>query len=131
MFSSAESLSYTTLSIAKPELFREILEYSRNHYEKEKKTYHVSASISNIKQDFELPDDELPFLFYSDDARQVLHVTFGKVLTTKDESGNYVFRDRILSCLKESEDLHYELLFKHFQNHLNPFNKSEYENDGE
>ncbi len=120
-----------TISIAKPELFREILEYSRTHYEIEKKTYHVSANLDDIKPDRGLADDELPLLFYSDNARQVLHVTFGKVLTTKDESGNYLFRDRILKCLKDSEDLHYELLFKHFQNHLIPFNKFKYDNHGE
>lgn len=110
-----------TSAIKQPDLFREILDYSRNLYEQEKKTYHVSADINKVQPSVKYSNEELLKLFQSDDARQVLHVTFGRVLTDKDDKGNYIFKNRILDCLRENEETHYDLLIKHFQKHLEPF----------
>lgn len=102
-------------------LFCEILNFSRDHYETEKKSYHVSADIHNVPSAEKLTDEQLLDLFSQDDAREVLHVTFGKVLTAKNKNGGYLFRERIVHCLNEHEDTHYELLKRHFQRHLKPF----------
>jgi hypothetical protein len=104
-----------------PELFRTILDFSRGLYETEKKSYHVSADISKVKSGNELNDEQLISLFDLNDARQVLHVTFGRVLTDKVETGNYLFKDKILNCLIENEKTHYDFLIKHFHKHLEPF----------
>lgn len=106
----------------KPDLFREILDFSRNLYETEKKSYHVSADINKVPPAKEQSDQQLIALFDSNDTRQVLHVTFGRVLTDKDPSGNYLFKDKILQCLIENEETHYDFLIKHFKKHLEPFN---------
>lgn len=103
------------------ELFGEILNFSRNHFENEKKTYHVSADINKVKSADNYDDEELKDLLNQNDARQVFHVTFGLVLTIKDEANNYIYRDRIYNCLEENEDLHYEYLIGHFKRHLLPF----------
>jgi tagaturonate epimerase len=103
------------------ELFREILDFSRVEYEKEKQSYHVSADINKVKSSGELGDEELLGLFTQNDARQVLHVTFGKVLTTQLEDGSYLFRDKILDCLVREEETHYQYLITHFKKHLSPF----------
>jgi len=111
-------------AVKEPEFFREILDYSTSLYEQEKKTYHVSADIKKVKHAKEYKDEELVSLFDSNDVRQVLHVTFGRILTDINEKGEYVFKDRLILCLKENEDTHYELLIKHFHRHLKPFNNN-------
>lgn len=110
------------IAASEPDLMREILDFSRTLYEQEKETYHVSAELSKVKPAADYDNRELLELFEQDDARQVLHVTFGKVLTTIGEEGQYLFRDCILQCLVKNEDLHYKFLYKHFRRHLDPFN---------
>jgi hypothetical protein len=109
------------IALKHPGLFRKILDFSTGLYETEKKTYHVSADISKVKGCDSYRDDEMLELFSSNDVRQVLHVTFGRVLTEKDEKGEYIFKDRIMKCLKENEETHYKLLIEHFHKHLSPF----------
>jgi len=104
-----------------PELFREILDFCRGIYEEEKKTYHVSANLARVKDAGSYSDDELLHLFESNDARQVLHVTFGKVLTTELPEGGSRFKERIFKCLVEHEAAHYDFLLNHFRRHLEPF----------
>jgi hypothetical protein len=109
------------VAIKKPDLFRAILDFGSSLYETEKLSYHVSADLKNLKKGADYSDAELVGLFDSLDARQVLHVTFGRTLTEKNEDGSLKFKSGILNCLKENEDTHYELLIKHFNKHLEPF----------
>ncbi len=104
-----------------PELFRSILDYSRSLYNEEKKTYHVSATIENTKPAAEYSDEELPDLLNDNNARQILHVTYGRILTDKDEEGKFLFKDELFNCLLENQDLYDEFLKKHFIKHLLPF----------
>jgi len=106
-----------------PDLFREILDYSRNIYSSEKATYHVSANIDKIKDGKAYTNEELLSLMSIDDHRQVLHVAYGRVLIEKDETGDYTFRDRLYECLNENEEMYYDFLIRHFQRHMDPFNK--------
>ncbi|MCP5061219.1 MAG: hypothetical protein GY936_01990 [Ignavibacteriae bacterium] len=102
-------------------LFGEILDFSRRHFEVEKKTYHVSADINKVKPSKNYNDEDLKNILNQNDARQVFHVTFGLVLTIKDVANNYIYRDRIYNCLEDNEDLHYKYLVNHFKKHLLPF----------
>ncbi|MFB0516212.1 MAG: tagaturonate epimerase family protein [Candidatus Neomarinimicrobiota bacterium] len=110
-----------TVAQTAPSLFREILDFSREHYEAEKRTYHVSADPAKVAPAESYSDEELRQLFEQDDARQVLHVAFGRVLTSKDEKGGYLFKDRLLEVLKANESAHYENLRRHFRRHIQPF----------
>lgn len=110
------------VAVKEPGLFKEILDYSRNLYENEKKSYHVSADLNKVHSAESYSDEDLIGLFANDDTRQILHVTFGKVLTDKNEKGELVFKDRILKCLINNEELHYKFLTDHFHKHLDPFN---------
>jgi hypothetical protein len=105
-----------------PDLFREILDYCSGLYESEKLSYHVSAELSKVKPANQYTDTELVEIFNSNDVRQVLHVTYGKVVTDKDSNGNFIFKDKIMQCLIENEETHYDFLIKHFHKHLEPFN---------
>lgn len=103
-------------------LFSEILDFAIENYENEKKTYHVSADLKKVQKSKNYSKEELADLLNQDDARQVFHVTFGLVLTIKDSSCDYIYRNRIYKCLEDNEELHYKYLVKHFRKHLDPFN---------
>jgi tagaturonate epimerase len=109
------------MAIKEPNFFREILDYCTALYEQEKKTYHVSADLKKIKTGNDYTDEELEPLFYDDNVRQVLHVTFGRILTDKTTNGEYKFKDRLLNYLKTYEETYYEIIEIHFHKHLDPF----------
>ncbi len=109
------------VAVKEPDLFREILQFSIESFEREKQTYHVSGRSENVPDPSTMEDYELVKLFDDDDARQVLHVAFGKVLTLKNTAGSYVFKDRIIACLETHEELHYRFVKKHFRKHIEPF----------
>jgi hypothetical protein len=110
-----------TIAVVDPDLLREILEFACSQYETEKLTYHVSADVNKVPSPKHCSSEELQELFDDDDARQVLHVTFGKVLTSRDRNGEFVFRERILGCLSENEETHYEFLVRRFRRHVAAF----------
>ncbi|MFQ5603900.1 MAG: tagaturonate epimerase family protein [bacterium] len=112
-----------TVAAVQPNLFREILDFSREHFESEKASYHISASLDKVLPANQYTDVQLLKLFEQEDARQVLHVTFGKVLTSQNDRREYLFRQRILSCLNAHEETHYRFLIRHFERHLLPFKK--------
>ena len=110
-----------TIAACEPQLFREILDFSRSLYEHERRTYHVSAELDRVPAAAAVKARDLPALFDDDDARQVLHVTFGRVLTERSGDGGHLFKDRLLTALDEHEATHYNNLVAHFRRHTAPF----------
>jgi len=110
-----------TISLVEPDLFRAILDFSREGFQVNKATYHISADIEQVPPGVDCSAAGLQELFESDHARQVLHVGFGSVLTARNPEGHYLFRDRILECLTSNEETHYEFLAQHIQRHIIPF----------
>ena len=104
-----------------PSLFREILGFALEHYEEERLTYHVSADPSRLPPPERLADSELPGVLDLFEGRQVLHVTFGSVMTAVDGEGGYRFRHRLLTALAKNEEAYYEALEAHMCRHLAPF----------
>jgi len=104
-----------------PSLFREILAFALEQYEEERLTYHVSADPSRVPPPERLADSELPGVLNLFDGRQVLHVTFGSVMTVLDGQGRYRFRHRLLTALAKNEEAYYEALEAHMGRHLAPF----------
>lgn len=104
-----------------PALFQEILEFARVHYEDERQSYHVSADLSAAQDGKSIGVDTLPELLNMDDVRQILHVTFGRVLTDKTTDGKSLFKDRLIQNLNRNEELHYEFIQHHFRKHLESF----------
>lgn len=96
-----------------PALFRAILSFARDHYERDRATYHVSGRVSAVPDPASLRDEELECLLDDFDARQVLHVTFGSALG--------VFRSRLMALLRTHEDAYAGALERHFVRHLAPF----------
>lgn len=98
-----------------PALFREILQFAIDRYETDKASYHVSATLDKVPRPEELQDRDLPGLLEQFDAREVLHVTFGSVLTS--ERG---FKPRLFGALSANEERYYDALERHFIRHLTP-----------
>jgi hypothetical protein len=101
-----------------PELFREIYEFARGRYETDKASYHVSADISKVPPASSLSDAQLPATLDDFNAREMLHVTFGSVLTA---DGGQRFRTRFYAALEKQEEVYYEVLAKHIGRHVAPF----------
>ncbi len=93
--------------------FAAIIEFSRGRFEADRKSYHISATLplvnalpkySDAKQESDFIDGLV--------GRQLLHVTFGSVLTHPN------FKPRILELLQKHAALHEDLLDKHLSKHL-------------
>ncbi len=107
-----------TIIQADPALYREIHSFALENLDKARKYYIVGADTNNIPDINSLADEQLKDLMCLDDARQVIHITFGLILQAKDGKGNFVFKDRIDKCLHENEDLYSCLLQEHIGKHL-------------
>jgi hypothetical protein len=88
-----------------PDLFLKIYELGREHYEADKRTYHVSAELKKLPA-----IDDLPSLLNDFHAREVLHVTFGSAIGK--------FGVELKAALRKHENAYYEGLRNHFEKHL-------------
>jgi hypothetical protein len=109
------------LATVDPALFRSIYAAARGWYERDRVSYHVSADLSKAPEPEALSDAELPLVLDQFDARQILHVTFGSVLTAQDAAGRRVFHEPIMRTLQSHADVYAAMLEAHFLRHLRPF----------
>jgi hypothetical protein len=110
-----------TIAALDPALFREIYIFARERYDTDRASYHVSAELSRAPRPEDLNDQALPELLTQFDAREILHVTFGSVLTTRTEDGGWRFYDRLMAILRAQPEAYAENLEAHFRRHLQPF----------
>lgn len=110
-----------TLASLDPALFREIYAFSRTEFETARRGYHISARVERTPPPQQVRDDDLADLLDNPDARQVLHVTYGQVLTTQDASGRPLYRERMLAALQSTPHEYAARLEAHFVRHLAPF----------
>lgn len=106
-----------------PALFRRILDFAFSRFDEDKKSYHISARLEVIPKSSQLKDSELESILNGNDGRQLLHVTFGSVLTSKGADGKYLFRDELRACLIDNEQEHYAVLKQHLGRHIEPFRR--------
>lgn len=107
---------------ADPALYWEMHKFALENLAEAKKYYHISADMNRVPNIETLSDTELKDLMNQNDARQLIHITYGLILQAKDAAGNSRFRDRIYACLHQHEDLYYEMLQKHIGKHLELLN---------
>jgi hypothetical protein len=107
-----------------PALFAEITTFCRGRFDIDRKSYHISTTTAQINAlpPFNTKADES---IYLDEivGRQLLHVTFGSVLTVGKEAKGQAFKHGILETLHGHADLHSEIVEKHFTRHLSLLNK--------
>jgi len=108
-----------TVATLDVDLFRDIYVFARDHYASDKASYHVSADLSRAPIPEEVKD--WPGLLEQFDTREILHVTFGSVLTDKTATGDWRFYTRFMNFLKANPEAYTANLEKHFIRHLTPF----------
>lgn len=100
-----------------PDLYRRMHTYALEHFDEALKYYHITPDLDSIDPLDLKPDNELPSYMDHDAARQLIHVTYGVLLTAKDNSGNYLFKDEFFQTLNENEEVYREALKKHIGRH--------------
>lgn len=108
-----------------PDLFRQIIRFARARYDVDKATYHVSASVSGVPAPEEVPDlhrleqlylecwDDVPGgRGFTAPGRQILHCTFGSVLTDAELGPS------VKTLVREHQATYTAVLQEHFARHL-------------
>ncbi len=108
-----------------PRLFRQVVELSRDCYDRDKATYHVSATLVGVPAPNQIgSDQELERLYldtwrdvpagagFTAPGRQILHCSFGSVLTDTQLANE--IRDVLITHPGDHE----EVLKDHFARHL-------------
>lgn len=102
-----------------PELFREIVDFAFDRFEEDHKTYHVTTDLDVIPDPGTVADEALEDTYLEEDnGRQLLHITYGSILTAETPEGTPRFRDRLYEVLDEHEEEHYDALKSHFLDHI-------------
>lgn len=106
------------IAVENPDLYRRMHVYAEDHFEETLKYYHVTPDLDSIAPLNETADADLPTYMDHDAARQLFHVTYGILLTAKNEAGEDLFRKEFFDTLLNNEDTYRQGLVKHIGRHL-------------
>jgi hypothetical protein len=109
-----------TVADLDPGLFREIYAFARDRYEIDRASYHVSGRLDRAPGADDVPVAGLASLLEQFDAREILHVTFGSVLTERTSGGGFRFYDALMGLLRAHPEAYAGNLETHFVRHLRP-----------
>jgi len=101
-----------------PALYRETHKFALDSFEEAKKYYHVTADLTKIPDISNMSGADLPKLFENNDARQVIHITYGFILSKKNPDGSFMFKDRLYKIWRENEGEYRTALAGHIGRHL-------------
>ena len=110
-----------TVAALDADLMRAIYAFARERYPEDRASYHVSAELERAPALASLTAETLPSLLEQFDAREILHVTFGSVLTARTDGGQWRFYDQIMELLRTNSEVYATYLQTHFLRHLQPF----------
>jgi len=95
-----------------PALFRKLYAYALTVFEKARQYYHITPNLDNLPELAALRDDELANLFANDDARQVIHITYGEIFK------NASLKERFFAALNDNIEEYWLALEEHIGRHL-------------
>ncbi len=95
-----------------PALYREAHAYALEKFEDAKKFYHVTTDLTKIPALDTLTDDMLPELFDNNDARQLIHITYGYILQ------NDALRERLYTLWRMEREAYSDALYAHIGKHI-------------
>ncbi|MCL2600928.1 MAG: tagaturonate epimerase family protein [Treponema sp.] len=107
-----------------PALYREVHKYALEAFGEASKYYHVTTDLSKIPCVDSVSDTDLPKLFENNDARQLIHITYGLILGKKSRPGadgsgeSFAFKDRLYQNWRKNEDAYALALKRHIGKHL-------------
>lgn len=96
-----------------PSLYRRIHAYAEDNIEEALQYYHITPDFDRITPLNQVTDNELVEYLDDDNARQLLHVTYGLILTSKEET----FKEEIYQTLDQEEELYRSYLVNHIGRH--------------
>src|SRR3954469_10944786 len=100
-------------------LFAEIAAYCAGRFDTDRASYHISTTTAQIAALAKIPAAEFEQYYLNEiPGRQLLHVTFGSVLTQGKRPNGQPFKDAILEILRNDPALYRDLLDIHFTKHL-------------
>jgi len=100
------------------QLFRRIIDTAREHFEEDRNGDMVSANLDSVSAPSQINDHHLIQEYLDkNDGRQILHVTFGTVLS------DLSLGPRIHELLQSHEETYRHLLAHHFGRHLAALNR--------
>ena len=106
-----------------PVLFGQIVRYCRTRFAEDRESYALATTQEEVES---LPDnatgDEERLFLDERAGRQLLHVTYGSVLTTGRDAQGRSFKEAILELLERHADIYQELLAVRFDTHLRLLN---------
>jgi hypothetical protein len=113
-----------TVAKVNPTLYRSMHSYALAHFEEAKAYYHVTTDISKIVPLAGVSDADLADTYMNEDnARQLIHITYGILLQAKDDQGRFLFRDAFYQTLSEQEEAFEQSLISHIGKHLSLLGK--------
>ncbi|GHV55108.1 hypothetical protein AGMMS49579_17120 [Spirochaetia bacterium] len=106
------------VAVVDPALYREVHRYALSAFDEATKYYHVTTDLSKIPDVDSLKDAELPNLFNQNDARQLIHITYGLILSKKNSDGSFAFKDKLYKLWNAHAQVYADALIKHIGKHL-------------
>jgi hypothetical protein len=100
------------IAVCEPQLYRKLHKKALSYFDTAKKFYHVTTDISKIKNIDTVSDHDLPSFMEEDNARQLVHITYGGILNDPE------IRAPFFDALDKHEDKLYAIVQKHFEKHL-------------
>lgn len=96
-----------------PSLYREMHRCALKHFREARAYYFVHADPEKVPDIATLSDRQLPALFDADDARQLIHITYGFMFADAE------LKERIFSALKADKEASDEAVRTNILKHLN------------
>ena len=101
-----------------PSLYKRIHQYILKQFDLDRASYELTTDLSQIPDIKSIHEKDMESLLDNKDMRQVIHTTYGSILSGKDEMGNYLFREKVYQTLFENEKEHYHTVSDHVKKHV-------------
>lgn len=99
--------------------FKELAAYCCGRFAQDKASYHLSTTQADVDRLAKVGDDNLETLFLDQyEGRQLMHVTYGSVLTQGKDAKGRPYRDRLMEILAKHAEMHLDFIERHFDKHL-------------
>ena len=106
------------IAIVDPKFYREVHAYALEAFDEATKYYHVTTDLNKVPALDTMSDEDLPKYFDMNDARQLIHITYGLILSRKNADGSFTYRDKLYSLWREHEAVYTDALVRHIGRHL-------------
>ncbi|NLD59333.1 MAG: hypothetical protein GX647_06750 [Clostridiales bacterium] len=95
-----------------PKLYREVHAFALKSFPEARKYYHVTTDLAKVPDLSDLSDAQLPKLFEQNDARQLIHITYGLILNEPR------LRERLYAAWRRDADALDALVATHIERHM-------------